>query len=175
MDRVSACLVPNSTTLTQTRLDRTRPDSLQTCRDLHRPNGQDSCRNVRSNFFSVRAEKYSVWAHIFMPEHLNFIIDAMSPKTTTKSLLFETARCVVLHAVPAYCLSFDTRLISLDRHQVSTLQRKVPSPAAWFPSNGHHANHRAAVGNCCAAFSSSHARPRSLEGTLLCRSLVGPA
>ena len=56
-----------------------------------------------------------------------------------KSLLFETACCVELHAVPAYCLSFDTRLISLDRHQVSTLQTKVRSPAAWFPSNGHHA------------------------------------
>ena len=78
-------------------------------------------------FFSVCAEKYSVERHIFMPEHLNFFIDVMSPKTTTKSLLFETARCVVLHAVPAYFLSFDTRLISLERHQVSTLQTKVRS------------------------------------------------
>jgi len=130
MERVTACLVPNSTTLTQTRLDRTRPDSLQTCRDLHRPNGQDSVAMFVLIFFQCARKSIVFERHIFMPEHLNFIIDVMSPKTTTKSLLFDTARCVVLHAVPAYCLSFDTRLISLDRHQVYTLQRKVPSPAA---------------------------------------------
>ena len=130
MERVTACLVPNSTTLTQTRLDRTRPDSLQTCRDLHRPNGHDSVAMFVLIFFQCARKSIVFERHIFMPEHLNFIIDVMSPKTTTKSLLFETVCCVVLHAVPAYCLSFDTRLLSLDRHQVSTLQRKVPSPAA---------------------------------------------
>ena len=100
-----------------------------------------SCGRVQCSLYFFQCARKSIVfeRHIFMPEHLNFFIDVMSPKTTTKSLLFETVCCIVLHAVPAYCLSFDTRLISLDRHQVSTLQTKVRSPAAWFPSNGHHA------------------------------------
>jgi len=34
----------------------------------------------------------------------------------------------VLHAVPAYCLSFDTRLMSFDLHSFSTLQSPDQSP-----------------------------------------------
>jgi len=58
-------------------------------------------------FFSVLSIVFA--QNIFMPEHLNF--SQMSPTTTTKSV------------------SFDTRLMSLDLHPVSTLQTKLKSQA----------------------------------------------
>jgi len=67
-----------------------------------------------------------------------WIFSPISPRTTMKSV------------------SFDTRLMPSRLHPVFTLQNKVQSTAAWFPSSVHHAydikNHCAAVGKCCAVF-----------------------
>ena len=107
--------------------------------------------------FLMCAEKYSVWAaHIYAwaPE---FFLQ-MSPETRTKSV---------------------TRLMSLDPHPVSTLQNKVQSPAALFPSNVGYITHMilkslVAVGNCRASFfchvrGRTATQPHSLEGTLEAR------
>jgi len=63
-------------------------------------------------FFSVRGEVFHAWTPEFFSQ--------MSPRTTTKSV------------------SYDTRLMSLDLHAVSTLQTKVSSLAAWFQSSVYH-------------------------------------
>jgi len=94
-------------------------------------------------FFAVCAEKYrpSVWAtrcHAWAPE---FFLTDVTPKNNEISLMWHSPNV----ARPTSSL------------HACTLQTKVQSPVAWFPSSVYHAyeikkNYCATVGNCCVAF-----------------------
>jgi len=87
-------------------------------------------------FFQFAQQSVVFEWHIFMPGTWIFFTDVTQDNDEIS---------LILHSTKSPCL-----------HPVSTFQTKVPSRAAWFPSNVYHAydikNNCAAVGNCCVAF-----------------------